>query len=61
MALKMDDFLSRRIRWLLLDAKICIEIAPKVAKIMAAELKKDKVWIKQEVQRFNDIAKNYLL
>ena len=61
MALKIDDFLSRRTRWLLLDARSCIAIAPKVAQIMAEELQKDKHWIDQEVLRFNQLAKNYLL
>ncbi len=61
MALKIDDFLSRRTRWLLLDAKTCIEIAPKVAEIMAEELQKDNDWVKKEVLRFNQLAANYLL
>jgi len=61
MALKVEDFLSRRTRWLLLDAKVCIAIAPKVAEIMAEELKKDSDWIAEEVQKFNALAKNYLV
>ena len=61
MALKVEDFLSRRTRWLLLDAKVSIEVAPKVAKIMATELKKDKAWITKEIQEFKKLASNYIL
>ncbi len=61
MALKIDDFLARRTRWLLLDARSSIEVAPKVAEIMANELKKDKLWIDQEIKRYNLLAKNYVL
>ena len=61
MALKVEDILSRRTRWLLLDAKASMDAAPKVAKIIAAELKKDKAWVTNEVQKFKALAKNYLL
>lgn len=61
MALKVEDFLSRRTRWLIQDARACKEIAPKVAEIMAGEMKKNKAWIKEEVLQFNELAKNYIL
>ncbi len=61
MALKVEDFLSRRTRWLLLDAKTCMQIAPKVAEIMATELQKDNLWVEQEVISFNQLAQNYIL
>lgn len=61
MAQHIDDFLSRRTRWLLLDAKACLKAAPKVAELMAHELGKDKVWIASEIQRFEAIAANYIL
>ena len=61
MARTVDDFLSRRTRILLMDAKASIEAAPKVAEIMAKELGKDKTWIGNQINEFNRIAKNYLV
>jgi len=60
MCMKVEDFLSRRTRALLLDAKASIESAPLVAGLMAKELGKDEAWIKNEIDGFNSIAKNYL-
>ena len=59
MCMTVEDFLSRRTRQLLLDAAIAIEKAPLVAQLMAAELKKDEIWIKEQINNFNAIAKNY--
>ena len=42
MARTVDDFLSRRTRLLLKNAKSSLEVAPIVAEIMANELGKDK-------------------
>lgn len=61
MALRVEDFLSRRTRWLLQDARSCIEIAPKVAEIMAGEMRKNKAWIIKEGVQFIELAKNYIL
>jgi glycerol-3-phosphate dehydrogenase len=60
MCMKVEDFLSRRTRALLLDAKASIESAPLVAELMAKELTKSEDWIKNEIDSFNSIAKNYL-
>jgi glycerol-3-phosphate dehydrogenase len=60
MCMKVEDFLSRRTRALLLDAKASIESAPLVAELMAKELTKNEDWIKNEIDSFNSIAKNYL-
>ena len=60
MCMKVEDFLSRRTRALLLDAKAAIESAPLVAELMAKELGKDEAWVKNEIDGFNSIAKNYL-
>jgi len=60
MCMTVEDFLSRRTRALLLDAKAAIESAPSVAEIMAKEMYKDIDWIKEQVVSFNSIAKNYL-
>ena len=61
MARTVDDFLSRRTRLLLKDAKASIEAAPKVAEIMAKELGKDKFWIDNQIEEFSLIAQNYLV
>jgi glycerol-3-phosphate dehydrogenase len=61
MARTVEDFLSRRVRCLLLDARESILMAPKVAEIMAKELGKDDLWIKQQIEEFESIASNYVL
>jgi glycerol-3-phosphate dehydrogenase len=60
MCLHVEDFLARRTRMLFLDAKIAMESAPLVAKIMAEEMNKDEAWIITEVNDFNTIAFQYL-
>ena len=61
MARKVEDFLARRTRLLLLDAKASIEVAPIAANMMAKELKRDKKWIKNQIESYSKLAKNYLL
>ena len=60
MCMTVEDALARRTRALLLDAKAAIEAAPAVATLMAKEMNKDENWIKEQVESFNKIAKNYL-
>jgi glycerol-3-phosphate dehydrogenase len=60
MCMTVEDFLSRRTRSLLLDARASLAIAPKVANLMAAALGKDEVWIREQIGSFNSLAKNYL-
>ncbi|HEY6503963.1 MAG TPA: glycerol-3-phosphate dehydrogenase/oxidase [Chitinophagaceae bacterium] len=60
MCMTVEDLLSRRTRSLLLDAKAAIASAPLVARLMAEEMKKDELWIKEQINIFNAIAKNYL-
>ncbi len=61
MARKVEDVLARRTRALFLDARAAIAMAPRVARIMAAELMKDAAWEEREVAEFNAVAKNYLV
>lgn len=61
MARTVEDVLARRMRLLILDAAGAIALAPIVAELMAKELKKDKNWVDEQVTRFNDVAKSYLL
>jgi glycerol-3-phosphate dehydrogenase len=60
MARTVEDFLSRRTRHLLLDAKTSIEMAPVVAKWMAKELNKGKSWQKTQILDYEKIAQNYI-
>jgi glycerol-3-phosphate dehydrogenase len=61
MARTVDDFLSRRTRILIKNAKVSLEIAPKVAEVMAKELNKDQDWIDNQIESFNNIANNYII
>lgn len=60
MCMTLEDALSRRTRALLLDANAAIEAAPEVAALLAGEMNKDAAWIKDQVDTFTLLAKNYL-
>ena len=47
-------------RALLLGARASIEAAPRVAELMARELKRDGDWQKQTVRNFKQVAKGYV-
>ena len=57
----MEDFLSRRTRSLLLDARASIEIAEPVAKLMAKDLDRNKSWIREQVADYKSLAEGYLI
>jgi glycerol-3-phosphate dehydrogenase len=59
MARTVADVLARRLRVLFLDAKVAVEMAPKVAEIIASELSYDKNWESQQVQSFIALASKY--
>ncbi len=61
MARTVEDVLARRLRILFLDAKAATQIAPRTAEILARELGKDKNWIDEQIEIFNELAGNYLL
>lgn len=61
MARTLEDFLARRTRALLLDARASMEAAPKVAELMAAELGRDEDWIQKQVDDYCSLARGYLL
>ena len=61
MARTVEDFLSRRTRMLLMDAKASIEAAPLVAEIMAGELNQKQNWIDFQINHYKLIAHNYLV
>jgi glycerol-3-phosphate dehydrogenase len=61
MSRSVEDFLARRTRCQLLDARESLKMAPKVAGIMAAELGKDSEWEAHQVSEYNKITSNYIL
>lgn len=61
MARTVDDVLARRVRALYLDARASMEMAPKVAAILAVELQKDKNWEEQQIQEYTEMAKGYIM
>lgn len=61
MARTVEDFLSRRTRSLLLDARASIEIAGKVAKLMAKELGRKRSWVKEQEAAYKQLAEGYLI
>jgi glycerol-3-phosphate dehydrogenase len=60
MARNVDDALARRTRSLLLDARASIEIAPEVARLLAAELGRDEAWATAQAEAFTTLARGYL-
>ena len=61
MARTVEDVLARRVRVLFLDAKKSIEMAPRVAEILAKELGKDQDWAKCQIDDYTKLAKSYSL
>jgi glycerol-3-phosphate dehydrogenase len=61
MSRTVDDALARRTRALLLNARATIEIAAKVANLMAAELGRDPQWVESQIQAFTTLAERYIL
>lgn len=61
MARTVEDVLARRTRALFLNARAALEMAPRVAAIMVAELGRDRTWQGRQVDDFRVIAANYLL
>jgi glycerol-3-phosphate dehydrogenase len=61
MARTVEDVLARRVRVLFLNAKLSIEMAPKVAHIMAKELGKDQQWINAQVAEYTTLASGFIV
>ncbi|MFT3750070.1 MAG: glycerol-3-phosphate dehydrogenase/oxidase [Agriterribacter sp.] len=61
MAITIEDVLARRIRLLFLDAHAALATAPLIASIMAAELNKDEIWVKNELEHFEMLAQRYMI
>lgn len=61
MALTLEDILARRVRLLFLDARVAVEVAPKVAGIIADELGLGQDWVERQVEEFSELSKHYIL
>jgi glycerol-3-phosphate dehydrogenase len=61
MARTVEDVLARRTRVLFLDAAAALAMAPEVAALMAAELKRDAAWQKEQVAQFRSVAAGYMV
>lgn len=61
MARTVEDFLCRRTRTLLLDARASQEMAPKVAELMAKELGQKRSWQREQVKKYHELAGGYIL
>lgn len=56
----VDDYLSRRARATVLNARAAIQMAPAVAHLLAGELGRDDGWADAQVREFGKIAAGYL-
>ncbi|MCG6923293.1 MAG: FAD-dependent oxidoreductase, partial [Acidobacteria bacterium] len=61
MARTVEDVLARRTRALFLEARAAIEVAPRVAELLAGELERDEAWARAQVEEFRALAEGYLI
>jgi glycerol-3-phosphate dehydrogenase len=61
MARGLEDVLARRTRALFLNARAAIEMAPRVAELLAKEWGRDPSWIRAEIAVFQKLAAGYLI
>lgn len=61
MARTLEDILSHRTRCLHLNAKACVEVAPKVAAVLAHELNRNSDWETLQIQQFTTLAQDYIV
>jgi glycerol-3-phosphate dehydrogenase len=60
MARTVEDVLARRLRALFLDARAAIEAAPRVADVLARELRRDEAWKARDLESFYAVARGYV-
>jgi glycerol-3-phosphate dehydrogenase len=61
MARTVEDVLARRTRNLFLNAQAAWDVAPIVAKTMAKELAQDPAWEADQVEKFRETARCFML
>ena len=59
MARTVEDVLARRTRALFLNARAAMEMAPRVAELLARELGRDGAWATDQVRAFAQLAVGY--
>ncbi len=59
MARTVEDVLARRTRWLFLDVRRSLAVAPQVAALLAEELGHDAAWQQQQLAGFQAVAQHY--
>lgn len=60
MARTVSDVLARRLRALTLNAPAALEMAPRVAQLMRAEMGRTEQWVETELRHFGRLAQGYL-
>src|SRR5690606_18768068 len=60
MARTVEDVLARRFRMLFLDAAKSIEMAPRVAAVMAEHLSQNEEWVADQLASYEKLAGGYL-
>ena len=61
MARSVEDVLARRTRALFLNSQAAVRMAPRVAALLAQELKRDKAWQVDQVEQFNKVAAGFMV
>ncbi len=61
MARTVEDVLARRTRALFLNTRAALDMAPRVAEIVARELGRDEAWQRSQCAAFTAVAQNYLV
>lgn len=59
MARTVEDVLARRLRALFLNSRAAVEMAPRVASLLASELGRNDSWEKEQIREFEVLAVNY--
>jgi glycerol-3-phosphate dehydrogenase len=59
MARTVEDVLARRLRALFLDTEAALAAAPRVAALLAGELKRDSLWQADQIEQFRRVADAY--
>ena len=61
MARTVEDVLARRTRALFLNARAAVMMAPRVAQLMAQELRRDGAWEQRQLEAFGELAQGYMV
>ena len=61
MARTIEDVLARRTRALFLNARVSLKMAETVAELMAKELGEGDAWVHDQLTRYAELAKGYIL